>query len=70
MASLVLLFDHIMQLLDPELYIDRVFGLYSDILRRFKVLSKSVSIMKVCRTLNEFIIRTNYFERVSQIKRD
>jgi hypothetical protein len=70
MASLVLVFDHMLELIDTELYVDRVFGLYTDILRRFMALPKSISLMKVCRTLNDFINRNKYFDRVSQSKRN
>jgi hypothetical protein len=70
MTSLVLLFDHMLESIDMELYIDRVFGLYIDILRRFMTLPKSISLMKVCRTLNDFINRNKYLDRVSQSKRN
>jgi hypothetical protein len=70
MSSLVLLFDEMVGQLEPDLYSERVFGLYTDILRRLKALPRSITLLKVCRTLNDFITRTGYFERINQAKKN
>lgn len=60
-SSLALIFNELMLTVDASLYADRVYGFYEQIVYRIKIFPKSIPLMKVIRSLNSFITRTNWF---------
>ena len=60
-SSLALIFNEMMQNVDMTLYSDRINGFYEQIIYRIKIFPKSIPLMKVIRSLNAFITRTNWF---------
>lgn len=61
-SGLALIFNEIMQSIDPLLYRERVFSFYEEIIYRVKIFPKSIPLMKVVRSLNTFIARSNWLE--------
>lgn len=47
--------------IDKSLYNYRIYGFYEQIIYRLKIYPKSIPLMKVIRSLNAFLIRTNWF---------
>lgn len=67
MYSLTLVFEHLLLKMSPALYTDRLYGFYMEILRRFKQFPKSIALMKLYRSLNNFTIRTGYFGKANTV---
>lgn len=49
---------------DATLYAERVYGFYEQIVYRIKIFPKSIPLMKIIRSLNAFITRTNWFSNI------
>lgn len=60
-SSLALVYNEIMLNIDSGLYEDRVYGFYEQIIYRIKIFPKSIPLMKVIRSLNAYIIKSNWF---------
>lgn len=65
-SSLSLVFNELMLHIDANLYTDRLYGFYEQIIYRIKIFPKSIPLMKVLRSLNAFITRTRWFEKSNE----
>ena len=68
-SGLALVFDELMLSVDSSLYNERLFGFYEQIIHRLKIFPKSIPLMKIIRSLNDYIIRVNWFEDENVNKR-
>ena len=63
MSSLSLLFNEILLNIDESLYSERIFTFYPLLLERIKAYPKSLPLLRSLRTINEFILKTDFFKR-------
>ena len=59
-SGLALLFNELMFKIDDTLYSERIFSFYEQVIHRVKIFPKSIPLMKIIRSLNEYLIRVGW----------
>lgn len=67
MHSLVLVFEGILNNLSNFSYSPRIIEFYKKVVERIRIFPKSVSLMKVIRALNSYLVKNSYSDKRSQI---
>ena len=61
-SGLALLYNELMLTIDDSLYSERVFSFFEQVIHRVKIFPKSIPLMKIIRSLNEYLMRVNWLE--------
>ena len=61
-SGLALLFNELMFKVDNSLYCERVYSFYEQVIHRVKIFPKSIPLMKIIRSLNEYLMRVGWLK--------